>query len=440
MEYTTFTGIIDMKLNFTKTVLAAAMLLGLGSRALAQTDLIVEENGVAPNYATIQAAVTAASSSVVDRIFVKNKAGNVPYLENVTISKSVTILPFDPDGVFYCHGSYTINPIPGGGEVTIIGMYNNSGSINSFASANFTTPTRVNLLGSTLIAGGINTSNQGFVTHVAGNVINGSVSTRTATITGNFVDGNITVNDVGGNVTGYPEDTLFIVGNRVTGSGGNVGNGYIIWSNDDDYFMIANNNVRHSTIGINCTAYKSGPGTNKIENNSIKKNGNVSGGAGIWFSNTILANTNLLVVNNSIFDENLTNSFTEFAVLFAATPATPSFVSLNFNVHRNWRDLFTNVSAASVSMTGNVAGGASYTHDNISGDCTAPECINLGSPSTDFTDLDLTRNNVGTAGGSYNFSNFWPNQSGGARVYLVKTPRTVVQSSTINAKADSFDR
>lgn len=429
-----------MKLNFTKTMLATAMLLGLGSRAMA-ADLIVEENGVLPNYATIQAAVNAASSSVVDRIFVKNKAGNSPYQENVTISKSVTILPYDPDGVFYCFGNYTINPISGGGEVTIIGMYNNSGSINSFANTvNLTVPTRVNVLGSTLLSGGINTGNSGFVSHIAGNSINGSVTTRTATITGNLVDGSITINDVGGSVTGYPEDTLYIVGNRLTTTAGGVGAGYILWNNDDDYFMIANNNIRHSTYGIFTQLYKAGAGVNKIENNSIRKNGNINGAHGISITGTVPANTNLKIINNSIFDENTSNSFTEFAIQFSATPASPSFVSMEYNVHRSWTNGLTNVSNTVVSMIGNVAGGASYTHDATTGDCAAPECINLGSPATDYTDLDLTRNNVGTGGGSYNFNNFWPNQSGGARVYLVKTPRTVVQSSTINAKADSFDR
>jgi hypothetical protein len=427
-----------MKFNFSKTLLASAMLLGFGTRAFAQVDLIVEENGVAPNYATIQAAVNAASSSQVDRIFVKNKAGNTPYQENVTISKSVTILPYDPDGVFYCFGNYTINPIAGGGEVTIIGMYNQSGSISSFAAATLTAPTRVNFLGSTLISGSINTSNLGFVTHVAGNVINGSVTTRTATITGNQIDGAIVVNDVGGTVTGYTEDTLYIVGNRLATAGGGYGGGAINWSNASDYFMIANNWVRHTNAGININSVKSGTGMNKIENNSVEKNaaGTVHG---ISINAAIAANTNLKIINNAIYDELNSGSWTDYAIVFG-TITQPAFVSVEWNVYRFFTGGLTNASAAAISITGNVAGGASFNPADVTGDCAAPECINQGSPATDYTDLDLTRNNVGVAGGSYNFSNFWPNQSGGARVYLVKTPRTVVQSSTINAKADSFDR
>jgi hypothetical protein len=151
------------------------------------------------------------------------------------------------------------------------------------------------------------------------------------------------------------------------------------------------------------------------------------------------ANTNLKIFNNAIYDELNSGSWTDYAIAFS-TITQPSFVSVEYNVFRFFTGGLSNGGATVVSYVGNVAGGSAFNLNDITGECTAPECLNFGSPATDYTDLDLTRNNVGVAGGSYNFSNFWPNQSGGARVYLVKTPRTVVQSSTINAKADSFDR
>ncbi|MCP4123137.1 MAG: hypothetical protein GY751_15395, partial [Bacteroidetes bacterium] len=52
----------------------------------------------------------------------------------------------------------------------------------------------------------------------------------------------------------------------------------------------------------------------------------------------------------------------------------------------------------------------------------------------------LTRNNCGTTGGSFHYDNFFPILTGGARVYLVKVPRTVIQGATINAEADGYDR
>jgi hypothetical protein len=53
--------------------------------------------------------------------------------------------------------------------------------------------------------------------------------------------------------------------------------------------------------------------------------------------------------------------------------------------------------------------------------------------------LDLTVNDVGAYGGSYSLSNFYP-VTGSARVYFVKAPRTVLQSGTLNVRANSFDR
>ena len=70
-------------------------------------DLIVEENGVLPNFATIQSAVNATQPG--DRIFVKNKAGGVPYQENVTIDKPLELLAFDSNGFFVVFGTYSIN-------------------------------------------------------------------------------------------------------------------------------------------------------------------------------------------------------------------------------------------------------------------------------------------------------------------------------------------
>jgi hypothetical protein len=420
-----------MKLKYTFLVLAMAMAYAANVFA---GDLIVEENGVLPNYATIQAAVNAALSG--DRIFVKNKAGNVPYNENVTITaKSLSILSYDPDGVYYVFGNYTIN-VTSGQEINIIGMNNASGSISAFAASTLANPTRVNVLGSTLQSGNIALDFLGYVAHVAGCDITGNVTVRTSTFTGNQINGALTVNSPTGAVTGYAEDTLYIVGNRFATAAGGYGNGGITWNNNQDFFFIANNWVRTGGTCIAVNSVKAGTGVNNLENNSTEKNGNgVIHGMSIG---NLAANTNLLIRNNSVYDENTSNFGADYAFVFGTITA-PSFVNLDYNVTRNWIGGLTNVATTTVSQTGN-ASSATQNNNDITGVCTAAECVNLGSPSTDYTDLDLSRNDVGVSGGSYNFNNFWPNNTGGARVYLVKTPRTVVQSSTINAKADSFDR
>jgi hypothetical protein len=429
-----------MKKKFTQIALAMTMAMGLALSAHA-SDWIVEENGVAPNFATIQSAVTAAVSG--DRIFVKNKAGNVPYNENVTINKSLSILAYDPDGTYYVFGTYTVNAIAGGGEVTFIGMTNNSGSIVAGSTGTLAAPTRINVLGCNFLVGSYSGNLLGFVSHIAGNnFYSGSISTRTATITGNFVNGSINVADIGGTVTGYTEDTLYVCGNRLMGSlGGGLGGGGINWSNTSDYCWIANNWVSYNGNGIVVSGAKTAAGgANVIENNSVESS--TAYNNAISFSATIAAGATVRIMNNSLNDISTGECCTgnpEYAVQFG-TVATGAFVNVDYNVYKNYINGLSTASAALVSFTGNTVGGASFDNADPTGICTAPECINLGSPSTDYTDLDLTRNDVGVSGGSYNGTNFWPNQTGGARVYLVKTPRTVVQSSTINAKGDSFDR
>ena len=147
--------------TFAWMVMLAFLQVGIVNAA----DLIVEENGVLPNYGTIQDAVNAASDG--DRIFVKNKAGNVPYQENVTINVSCELLPFDANGQFIVLGTYTISPVIGR-EVTIIGMYNQNGTIQCTANSPAGTPTRLNILGNQLLAGNINLSGTNLISHVSG--------------------------------------------------------------------------------------------------------------------------------------------------------------------------------------------------------------------------------------------------------------------------------
>jgi hypothetical protein len=70
---------------------------------------------------------------------------------------------------------------------------------------------------------------------------------------------------------------------------------------------------------------------------------------------------------------------------------------------------------------------------------TGSDAINGGSPDLVNYDLDLTVNDVGAYGGSFSLSNFHP-ITGAARVYFVKAPKAVLQSGTLNIKAEAFDR
>ena len=89
---------------------------------------IVEEFGSAPTYPNVASAVAAAVDG--DRILVKNRAGDIPWIENITIDKSLQFLSYVDNGFFVVQGTYSIVPATGR-QVTIIGMRNTAGGIQA---------------------------------------------------------------------------------------------------------------------------------------------------------------------------------------------------------------------------------------------------------------------------------------------------------------------
>lgn len=429
------------KAFLTVMLLAIAMCVTFTVRG---ADLIVEENGVLPNFSSIQAAVTAAQPG--DRIFVKNKSGGIPYQENVTIDKPLELLAFDSNGQFLVFGSYTLsangaNFTANDQHITIIGMLNQSGSINATSNNSTGFELHLNMMSNQLNSGSINLSGTGYVSQVAGNwLLSGHITTREATISGNLVNGNITINDGAGFFPSRP-DTLYVVGNRITTNTGAVVSGYIRWQDDDHYFHIANNWVRSNyTAGlIYIGAVRTGTGTNMISNNSMETATSARNYGTAVYPN-LPVGCRLKIENNVIHDGHTGNdSNSEYACYFASV-TSGSLVEVNYNVHEGFEFGFTNGNGTIISFVSNQQAPTTLDADNVTGVCSTAECINAGHPSTDYTDHDLSRNDRGVFGGSYNYNNFWPILTGGARVYLVKTPRTVVQSSTINAEADAHDR
>ncbi|MCB9230715.1 MAG: hypothetical protein H6581_03590 [Bacteroidia bacterium] len=423
------------------------LLIALGTSLFVETqaaDIIVEENGVLPNFATIQAAVTAAQPG--DRIFVKNKSGSVPYQENVTIDKPLSLLAWTSNGTFLVYGTYTLNPNGANfsstlNTVSIIGMVNVSGSIN--ATSNNTTGNRIylNIVGNQLNSGSISLTGTNYFSEVAGNwLLGGSITTREATISGNLLNGNITVNAS----TTASEDTLYVVGNRLTDNVGSAYPGGIFWANANNYFHIANNHIKGNgnTGMFQVSAIKTGGGTNAFDNNSIEQSTSNAAPA-IVITAALIPNCRLHINNNVCFDSYNGNdgswTYPEY-MLYCTNAQANSLVECHYNAFYGLESGFTNVSGTIISFVGNQAAPVGINPDDVTGVCSAAECINAGHPSTDYTDHDLSRNDRGVAGGSFNYNNFWPILTGGARVFLVKTPRTVVQASSINAEAAGYDR
>jgi hypothetical protein len=421
--------------------LALVAMVGLCSHSLA-ADWVVEENGVSPNFATIQDAVNAAAAG--DRIFVVNKTGSIPYQENVTIDKPLELLPHAANGSFLVMGTYTISPNGANfsamnHSVRIIGMSNTSGSINATSNNSTGHGIEISVLGCQLNSGSINISGTNYYSRVSGNWLAfGNITVREALVSGNLINGIITINDASGSMIGGDE-TLYVVGNRITTNTGSPVNGYLQWNNNDHYFHIANNWLHsRSLLGVVIVgAIKTGAGSNDVVNNSVQLN-RAGATHGVNVTASLSVGTRLKVENNALHD--VLSSEPAYAVNFNSGIPSGALVEVNYNVEEGFDAGMTNATTALAVVVGNTNAPGTFAINQVSGVCSTAEAINAGHPGAAYTDHDLSRNDRGVTGGSLNYNNFWPILTGGARVMMVKTPRVALPSSTINAEADAHDR
>jgi hypothetical protein len=430
----------------TQFIFTLVLICVFGAHSFA-ADLIVEENAVAPNYASIQAAVDDANPG--DRIFIKNKSLAIPYLETVTIDKPIGLFPLDPADPWLLTGGILIAPDPANfvsiDEVTIQGAHIISGSISSTTASNaLSAIARVNIVSNELDAGSIDIHDQKLKTHASGNRLNnGSLTIGYGIMSANQVNGNIRVSDINQGTT----DTTWVVGNRQINPAGGGYPGTVTFDNDDNYMYIANNHFRYNGASSRVVYFSNhrdgGPGGHTIVNNTIESGSSYTDG--IHFSASITAGTQVTISNNALYDLSAGEfgSGGEFAIDFPSSISNAAVVLVTNNVYQNYDGGFADISLATLGLyaDGNVESvSGTFNPDDVTGECTDADCIDKGSPDNRYTDLDLSRNDVGVSGGSFNYNNFWPILTGGARVYMVKTPRAVIEGLTIDAEVDGYDR
>ncbi|WKZ66982.1 MAG: hypothetical protein QY325_03425 [Flavobacteriales bacterium] len=392
-------------------------------------DRIVEEFGVSPTYPSITAAVAAAVDG--DRIIVKNRAGDIPWIENITVDKSLQFLSYADNGFFVVQGNYSIAPAAGR-EVTIIGMRNTSGNIQAGAGTGTVRGTRVRVVDSFLVSGGVQLASQYFEAEVVGNTLqNGTVGIWYGDVIGNDIDGSNLTDEgisVTPNVAGLPLDTCSIIGNKVKGRVSYEG---IFVNTQYQVVHIRNNYVQHGWMGIEVYGGNTGAVPNLIWNN------------------TVIA---------------YTGQFTTYGISLANTNAGSIWEIMNNAVTRTWsgesrginRDsgnsgqinVYFNHVHAGMSFpisAGFTFEGSNTTNQSITlnADGTfanAVAAVDGGNPAAPFYDLDLTAGDAGAYGGSYTLSNFHPLHTGAARVYMTGHPFNVRQGSTLRVRATAFDR
>lgn len=392
-------------------------------------DRIVEEFGVPPTYPNIASAVAAAADG--DRIIVKNRAGEIPWIENITIDKSLEFLSYANDGYFVVQGTYSI--VPANGRVVLInGMRNTAGGVGAGAGSSSIRGTRVRVVDSYFVNGSLNLASNWFDADIVGcTLVNGCVSINFGNVVGNDVDCS-QINDeaisVNTTASGAIVDTCAIIGNKVKGRVSYEG---IFGSSFGQIFHIRNNYVQHGWMGIEVYEGPTSTAANLVWNNTVIAYTGQFTTYGINLANTnsgtiweIMNNVVTATwagtnrgINNDSGNNGQINVYFNHVASGISIPVSPDFTFVGSN---------TTNQPITLNADGTFAN--------------APAAIDGGNPAAPFYDLDLSTGDAGAYGGSYALTNFFPLQSGAARVYMTGHPFNVRQGSTLRVKATAYDR
>jgi hypothetical protein len=424
-----------MKKLFTSTFLLGA--LSLATPVLA-TDLTVGPGG---NHATIAAAIAAAADG--DRILVKPKA--VPYGETLTITKSLTIACADEGDTFDCVGDWTFSPSSAQKKLTIIGMRNVAGDVAAGIAGPGVGRSTFELLGS-VVKGDINFNTNNYSVLVAADSIYGSVQFRYGKVIGNYIDGSNEAQVIYTTAEGVAAstDSIWVVGNKIRGNNTNA-HSAVELSSSQHYIYCTNNYLllNANSNKFNYGFYMSGQraataagGTNTMSNNTVNDQGTQNFGSSryAFYLNNPLNNT--VFVANMVVSNNANGN--------GASVITQAGGVNNYTFAYN---IFRGYSYASVTVPNNGTNKSTSTATIVLATGAAGgDAINGGPTDPEYTDIDLSRGDVGAFGGSFTLANFHPfmnataaNNQGG-RVYLLRAPRAIQQGGSIQVKADGFDR
>lgn len=391
-------------------------------------DRIVEEFGIAPTFPNINAAVAAALDG--DRIIIKNRAGDIPWIENLTVNKSLEFLSFEDNDFFVVQGTWTITAA-NERSVTIIGMRNTAGDITGSGGSNLR-GTSVRIIDCELVSGSINFSSDNFDVQVVGSRLQaGGVRINFGNVVGNDITN--TLSGEGVRVTPsstvFANDTCHIVGNRIRAQVNGWEGIYV--NTRAQVVHIRNNWVRHGWMGIEIQGGNTASVPNLVWNNSVQ---GVSGSFTIYGISIANTTTGSIweVMNNAI-----------------GTTYTGTNRGINRDSGNNGQiNVYFN--HVSTGITPAISTGFTFEGSNtidqpvtFNADGTflnAPGAINGGNPAAPFFDLDLTTGDAGAYGGSYTLTNFFPLHTGAARVYMTGHPFNIRQGATLRVRAAAWDR
>ena len=386
-------------------------------------DIYVNSSGASGTYNTLSAAHQAANDG--DRIIISTL---LTLIEDVTISKSVTITSAASGSSFVLDGTMTIEA-NANKEIRLIGADLDALSFTS-GTATDSTACFFYLIDSQ-VSSNISTTISGLSFNMLYcDDTDLQVSFKYGSIIGSKVL-KFYIHSGSGNAQ---DDTTKIIGNKFTN--------YCEIYNQDHNFLVANNYF--ITSGV-YQLYLDFPkvlnsGTSNILNNTfVSTNNYVAHGNNLYFeSNYDYSNINVFNnyfvhngnYNNSTYNKhiggNYISSNNQPMILYNV------FVSnygSNGGVYWN-TNLSNSNNNQAVTFTGN-------TYSSSTGKVTAGVGINEGNNGIQFYDIDMTRNDVGTYGGPFSWDNFHNTATGKARIFNLDVPSEVWMGQTPNLKADA---
>ena len=402
-----------------------ALALAACSLQATAVDRIVEEFGVPPTFPSIAAAITAANDG--DRIIIKNRAGGVPWIETITVAKSLEFLSFENDGFFNVQGNWTLTAATGR-TIRIIGMQNTSGSISSSGTGTVGSA-KVEILDSRFINGNIILTTAVFKNDIVGCTLeNGRIQLNLGSVIGCNINHQGSGNAIYINSSStFQNDTSSVVGNIVFNQEASPA---ILMITPAQVVHVRNNFIRHNNEGIRVQSGNTQAVQNLIWNNTILALGTTTNN-GINLTNM---NTNSVweVMNNVV---RATGGSTRRGVQNGG-----SLSNAQINVYWNVFDEALTVPVATgFTFVGNNV--VDFVVLNADGTLEAGSAgIDQANPAPPFFDLDLTPGDAGAYGGSYTLTNFHPLHTGAARVYMASHPYNIRQGATLRVRAKAWDR
>lgn len=394
-------------------------------------DLYVRDLGAGGAYATISAAISAANDG--DRIIIRPKTGNVPYLENLTINKSLTFTSEINFSKYYVKGD--INLVPAVNRViTINNMYAFQSSIATSAVTlsggratvniiNCTVDQNIDLDNSKNVTANVTQSSCKELSFVHGKVTANSISNLTL----NDDTAPLASSDVQIIANGLYTNTEFTNAIKITTTSYPIK----IFNNDAQVQGI---NSIYISPAITIYSIKAGS-TNIVQNNRFRTN-HTSATISYLTDTMSISGTNSGIINiaNNIFENSSSYSYHDHIDAGAASIAT---VIANNNLCPQTCRM-TGVDIAN----GNINNGVYTLNQYATPPLATGDIVNAGLAGEEYQDLDLTVNDIGPLGGSNSWVNYWPSNAGNKpRVMFLETPRVIYQgTTTIQAEATGISK